>query len=35
VNEAFAKKYLANEEALGQRLLVEELINGSRNEDRG
>ena len=28
VNEAFVKKYMANEEPIGQRLLVEELITG-------
>ncbi|MBZ5595711.1 MAG: ABC transporter permease [Acidobacteriia bacterium] len=28
VNESFVKKYLAKEEALGQRLLVQELITG-------
>lgn len=28
VNEAFAKKYMPNEEPIGQRLLVEELVTG-------
>ena len=28
VNEAFVKKYMANEEPIGQRLLVEELVTG-------